>query len=178
MARRQTRRCLRVLRGRYQGRGTAPFCSIGGNLGNGRTRTAMYTDSLEQLRGTAGTRQVRVRADSAVPGAEVQRRVAPKAGPLRPMIDDRDFEAGTDSDRREPVISSVTGRRLACLPNMIRPPLLGVVNATSAVSARTLTCRAPAVPRSCSMLSEYIAVRQRPVPKLPPLEQNGCGPRP
>ena len=59
---------------------------------------------------------------------------------------------------------------------MIQPPLLGVVNAASAVSARTLTCRAPAVPRSCSMLSVYMAVRVRPVPKLPPLEQNGCGP--
>jgi hypothetical protein len=31
----------------------------GGNLGNGRTRTAMYSDSIEQLRGTAGARQVR-----------------------------------------------------------------------------------------------------------------------
>src|SRR5438270_9834248 len=59
---------------------------------------------------------------------------------------------------------------------MIHPPLLGVVNAASAVSARTLTCRAAAVPRSCSMLSVYIAVRVRPFPKLPPLEQSGCGP--
>ena len=59
---------------------------------------------------------------------------------------------------------------------MIQPPLLGVVNAASAISARTLTCRSPAVPRSCSMLSVHIAVRQRPVPRLPPLEQNGCGP--
>ena len=72
--------------------------------------------------------------------------------------------------------SSVTGRQLEALPNMIQPPLLGVVNAASAVSARTLTCRAPAVPRSCSMLSVYMAVRGRPVPRLPPLEQNGCGP--
>ena len=31
---------------------------------------------------------------------------------------------------------------------MIQPPLLGVVKAASAVSARTLTWRAPAVPRS------------------------------
>ena len=53
---------------------------------------------------------------------------------------------------------------------MIQPPLLGVVKAASAVSARTLTWRAPAVPRSCSMLSVYMAVRQRPVPRLPPLE--------
>jgi hypothetical protein len=34
--------------------GPHPFRSSGGNLGNGRTRTAMYTDSIEQLRGTAG----------------------------------------------------------------------------------------------------------------------------
>jgi hypothetical protein len=59
---------------------------------------------------------------------------------------------------------------------MIHPPLLGVVNAPSAVSARTVTCRAPAVPRSCSMQSVYMAVRVRPFPKLPPLEQSGCGP--
>jgi hypothetical protein len=35
-------------------------------LGNGRTRTAMYTDRIEQLRGTAGARQVRVRAETAL----------------------------------------------------------------------------------------------------------------
>ena len=46
--------------------GPHPFCSSGGNLGNGRTRTAMYTDSIEQLRGTAGARQVRVRAETAL----------------------------------------------------------------------------------------------------------------
>jgi transposase len=45
-------------------------------------------------------------------------------------------------------LPTVTGRQLGHLPNMIQPPLLGVVNAASAVSARTLTCRAPAVPRS------------------------------
>ena len=54
---------------------------------------------------------------------------------------------------------------------MIQPPLPGVVNAASAVSARTPTCRVPAVPRSCSMLSVYMAVRVRP-----PLERNWCGP--
>jgi hypothetical protein len=60
---------------------------------------------------------------------------------------------------------------------MIQPPLLGVVKAARAVSARTLTWRGPAVPRSCSMLSVYMAVRRkRPVPRLPPLEQSGCGP--
>src|ERR1700747_532918 len=36
--------------------GPHPFCSSGGNLGTGRCRTAMYTDSIEQLRGTAGAR--------------------------------------------------------------------------------------------------------------------------
>ena len=61
---------------------------------------------------------------------------------------------------------------------MIQPPLLGVVNAPSAVSARTLTCHAPAVPRSCSMQSVYIADRVRPFPRLPPLEQSGSVPPP
>jgi hypothetical protein len=46
--------------------GPHPFSSSGGNLGNGRTRTAMYTDSIEQLRSTAGARQVRVRAETAL----------------------------------------------------------------------------------------------------------------
>ena len=46
-------------------KGPHPFSSSGGNLGNGRTRTAMYTDSIEQLRGTAGPRQVTVRAETA-----------------------------------------------------------------------------------------------------------------
>ena len=46
--------------------GPHPLCSSDGNLGNVRTRTAMYTDSIEQLRGTAGARQVRVRAETAL----------------------------------------------------------------------------------------------------------------
>jgi hypothetical protein len=46
--------------------GPHPFSSSGGNLGTGRLRTAMYTDSIEQLRGTAGARQVRVRAETAL----------------------------------------------------------------------------------------------------------------
>jgi hypothetical protein len=46
--------------------GPHPLCSSGGNLGTGRLRTAMYTDSIEQLRGTAGTRQVKVRAETAL----------------------------------------------------------------------------------------------------------------
>src|SRR4029077_10616514 len=100
---------------------------------------------------------------------------SPRLTPLT-RSDDGDFEAGAESDRREPMISGVTSRQLGFFPNMIQPPLLGVVNAASAVSARTLTWRGPAVPRSCSMLSVYMAVRRRPVPRLPPLEQSGCGP--
>jgi hypothetical protein len=46
--------------------GPHPFCLSGGNLVSGRTRTAIYTDSIEQLRGTAGARQVRVRAETAL----------------------------------------------------------------------------------------------------------------
>jgi hypothetical protein len=68
-------------------------------------------------------------------------------------------------------LPSVTGRQLGYSPNMIQPPLLGVVNAASAVSARTLICRAPAVPPGYPMLSVYMAVRVRPFPKLPPLER-------
>jgi acetyl-CoA acetyltransferase len=46
--------------------GPHPFCSGGGNLGNGRTRTSMYIDSIQQLRGTAGARQVNVKAETAI----------------------------------------------------------------------------------------------------------------
>ena len=46
--------------------GPHPFSSGGGNLGNGRTRTAMYVDSFEQLRGTAGKRQITVKAETAI----------------------------------------------------------------------------------------------------------------
>jgi hypothetical protein len=46
--------------------GPHPFCSSGGNLGIERTRTAMCTDSIEQLRVTAGARQVKVRAETAL----------------------------------------------------------------------------------------------------------------
>lgn len=48
--------------------GPHPFNSSGGNLGNGRTRTAMYTDSIEQLRGIAGKRQIRLKAETAACG--------------------------------------------------------------------------------------------------------------
>ena len=42
--------------------GPHPFCSNGGNLGTG----PMYTDSIEQVRSTAGPRQVWVRAGTAL----------------------------------------------------------------------------------------------------------------
>lgn len=62
--------------------GDTPLCSGGGNLGNGRTRSMMYTDSIEQLRGCvgvsegfddpvkhrplAGKRQVKIKRETAI----------------------------------------------------------------------------------------------------------------
>ena len=46
--------------------GPHALCSSGDNLGNGRTRTAMYIASIEQLHGTAGAGQVKVRAETAL----------------------------------------------------------------------------------------------------------------
>ena len=71
-----------------------------------------------------------------------------------------------ESDRREPVISSVTGRQLGCLPNMIQPPLLGVVNAASAVSAPNLDL--PGAGRAAELLYA-VGVHGRtgaPVPQI------------
>jgi hypothetical protein len=45
--------------------GPHPLLSSGGNNGTGRLRTALFTDCIEQLRGTAGKRRVKVRADTA-----------------------------------------------------------------------------------------------------------------
>ena len=42
--------------------------SSGGNNGTGRTRACLFSDSMEQLRGTAGARQVTTRADTALAG--------------------------------------------------------------------------------------------------------------
>jgi hypothetical protein len=42
--------------------------SSGGNIGTGRTRSAIFTDCIEQLRGTAGRRQVKVKAETAIAG--------------------------------------------------------------------------------------------------------------
>ena len=46
--------------------GPNPYLSAGGNLGNGRTRTAMYIDSIAQLRGTAGRAAVTTKAETAI----------------------------------------------------------------------------------------------------------------
>jgi hypothetical protein len=48
--------------------GPHPFLSSGGNNGTGRTRSCLSSDSLEQSRGTAGARQVTVRAETALAG--------------------------------------------------------------------------------------------------------------
>lgn len=49
--------------------GPHPFLSSGGNNGTGRNRTAMYTDCIEQLRGTAGKRQIQIRCETAMAGS-------------------------------------------------------------------------------------------------------------
>ena len=59
---------LKFYAGDIRVEGPHPFSSGSGNLGTGRMRTAMWTDSIEQLRGTAGPRQVTVRAETAVGG--------------------------------------------------------------------------------------------------------------
>lgn len=43
-----------------------PVSSSGRDLGTGRLRTALYIDSIDQLRGTARPRQVKVRAETAL----------------------------------------------------------------------------------------------------------------
>jgi hypothetical protein len=48
--------------------GPHPFLSSGGNNGTGRTRTALFTDSVEQLQGRAGERQIKIRAETALAG--------------------------------------------------------------------------------------------------------------
>jgi hypothetical protein len=48
--------------------GPHPFLSSGGNNGTGRNRAVLFSDSMEQLRGTAGPRQVTVRAETALAG--------------------------------------------------------------------------------------------------------------
>ena len=59
---------LDFYRGDIRVEGPHPFLSSGGNSGTGRTRTAIFTDTIEQLRGTAGDRQVTVPANIGVAG--------------------------------------------------------------------------------------------------------------
>ena len=49
--------------------GPHPFLSSGGNNGTGRTRSALHSDSIEQLRGTAGKRQIQIRCETALAGS-------------------------------------------------------------------------------------------------------------
>lgn len=57
----------------YQGdirvEGPHPFLSSGGNNGTGRTRAALHIDSIEQLRGQAGKRQIQTRCEVALAGS-------------------------------------------------------------------------------------------------------------
>ena len=49
--------------------GPHPFSPSGGNNGNGRTRSWGQYDCIQQLRGQAGKRQVRIKAETAIAGA-------------------------------------------------------------------------------------------------------------
>ena len=48
--------------------GPHPLCPSGGNNGNGRTRCSLYTDSIQQLQGRAGDRQIKLKAETAICG--------------------------------------------------------------------------------------------------------------
>jgi hypothetical protein len=50
-------------------KGPHPFCSGGGNNGNGRTRCWGHYDCVQQLRGQAGDRQVTIPHETACSGA-------------------------------------------------------------------------------------------------------------
>jgi acetyl-CoA acetyltransferase len=49
--------------------GPHPYLSSGGNNGTGRTRSALHSDSIEQLRGQAGPRQIQIRCETALAGS-------------------------------------------------------------------------------------------------------------
>ena len=57
----------------YQGdlrvEGPHPFLSSGGNSGTGRTRSALHSDCIEQLRGSAGERQIQIRCETGLAGS-------------------------------------------------------------------------------------------------------------
>jgi hypothetical protein len=48
--------------------GSTPMNTGGGNLGNGRTRFWMWTDTIQQLQGRAGPRQMKIDARLGVVG--------------------------------------------------------------------------------------------------------------
>lgn len=48
--------------------GPNPVSPSGGNIGSGRTRWWMHTDSIQQIRGTAGARQIKIPADVGISG--------------------------------------------------------------------------------------------------------------
>ena len=49
--------------------GPHPYLSSGGNNGTGRTRSALHSDCIEQLRGTAGKRQIQIRCETGLAGS-------------------------------------------------------------------------------------------------------------
>jgi hypothetical protein len=48
--------------------GPNPVSPSGGNIGCGRTRWWMHSDSIQQIRGTAGARQIRIPAEVGISG--------------------------------------------------------------------------------------------------------------
>lgn len=48
--------------------GPNPISPSGGNIGGGRTRYWNHTDSIQQIRGTAGKRQIRIPANTGISG--------------------------------------------------------------------------------------------------------------
>ena len=59
---------LSFYRGDISVEGPHPFMSSGGNCGTGRTRSAIYTDTIEQLQGRAGKRQVNNKREFGIAG--------------------------------------------------------------------------------------------------------------
>ena len=94
---------------------------------------AVFRSALTVARAFAAHVEVlHVHVDAtAVAAAMVSQTDFADLSPRSPAI----FGSGSESECREPVISSVTGRQLGCLPNMIQLPLIGVVNAASAASS-------------------------------------------
>ncbi len=78
--------------------GPHPLMSSGGNLGNGRSRCWHWTDSVQQLQGRAGARQIRDKAEIAVVGLGGVMAAAGSWAVLSNRPDnERSGTAGTDS---------------------------------------------------------------------------------